>query len=290
MRIAVTGGTGFLGKPLVAALRSRGHDVRVLSRGGTGRDFFEAGKPLPAGALDGAEAVVNLAGEPIARRWTAAAKKQLVDSRVEGTRAVVEAARGTGVRVLISASATGYYGPRGDEPLDESASPGHDFLAGLCQAWEAAAEPARAAGLRVVHPRIGVVLHPEGGALAKMLPLFRLGVAGRLGSGRQAFSWIHRDDMVSLLVFCLETSAVSGPVNGTAPNPVTNAELTHALARAVHRPAVLPAPGFALKLALGEMSEMLLTGQRVLPQKALQAGFKFAFPMLDPALGQMLGS
>jgi uncharacterized protein len=297
VKIAVTGGTGFIGRPLVEALLARGHGVRVLSRSGSAAvspsgataGFFDAGKPVEAGALNGVEALIHLAGETISSRWTRAYKETLTRSRVDGTRALAAALAGTGVRTWISASAIGYYGPRDSEPLDESATPGTDFLAQLCASWEAAADPARASGVRVVHPRIGVVLHPDGGALRKMLPPFRMGVGGRMGTGQQWMSWIHRADLISLLVSLVEHDAMSGPVNATAPNPVTNGDFTQALAGALHRPAVLPAPSFALKLALGEMSSLLLTGQRVLPEKALAAGFVFTHPSLPDALAHLLG-
>jgi len=294
MRVAVTGATGFLGRPLIQALLARGDQILALSRSraaipGVQAGYFEAGQPLEPGALDGVDAVVHLAGEPVAKRWTATYKDRLIRSRVEGTRTIAEALRGTRVRVLISASATGYYGPHGAEELDESSSSGSDFLSGLCRAWEEAAQPARDAGVRVVHPRIGIVLHPEGGALGKMLTPFRMGVGGRLGSGEQYMSWIHRADLLSLFLFALDHDALRGPINGTAPQPVTNAEFTRALGRALHRPAVMAAPGFAIKLAMGEASDILLTGQRVLPKKGLAAGFSFAHPSLDGALADLLG-
>jgi uncharacterized protein (TIGR01777 family) len=294
MRVAVTGSTGFLGRPLIEALLRRGHQVKALSRAraavpGTEAGFFDAGKPLEPGTLDGVDAVIHLAGEPIAKRWSAAYKEKLVRSRADGTKVISEALRGTGVKVLISASATGYYGPHGTEELDESSPPGSDFLSSLCRTWEEAAQPARDAGVRVVHPRIGIVLHPGGGALGKMLTPFRMGLGGRLGSGEQYMSWIHRADLISLFLFALDHPALSGPVNGTAPQPVTNAEFTRALAHALHRPAVLPAPGFALKWAMGEVSDVLLTGQRVLPRKALAEGFSFAHPSLEGAFADLLG-
>jgi uncharacterized protein (TIGR01777 family) len=294
MRVAVTGATGFLGRPLIQALQARGDQILALSRSraaipGAQAGYFEAGQPLEPGALDGVDAVVHLAGEPVAKRWTATYKDRLIRSRVEGTRTIAQALRGTHVRVLISASATGYYGPHGAEELDESSPSGADFLSGLCRAWEEAAQPARDAGVRVVHPRIGIVLHPEGGALAKMLTPFRMGVGGRLGSGEQYMSWIHRADLLSLFLFALDHDALRGPINGTAPQPVTNAEFTRALGRALHRPAVMAAPGFAIKLAMGEASDILLTGQRVLPKKGLAAGFSFAHPSLDGALADLLG-
>lgn len=291
MNVAVTGGTGFIGARLVARLATEGHQVRVLSRKPErGAVFFDAlAKPAP-GLLDGCDAVINLAGEPISQRWTPEHKDRVLRSRVQGTAAIVEAARAAGsVKVLMSASAIGYYGPHGDEKLHENSPPGNDFLAEVCKAWEVAAAPAKSAGIRTVLPRIGVVLHPEGGALKQMLPLFKLGVGGRLGSGKQYMSWIHLDDVISLLLHALKTQVVDGPMNVTAPVPVTNADFTRALGAALHRPALFPAPAFALKLALGEMSSMILEGQRVMPDKALLTGFNFAYPTLESALGNLLG-
>jgi uncharacterized protein (TIGR01777 family) len=301
MTVALTGASGFLGPQLVQRLLERGHEVHVLARdvaralkrlppGVTG-SFFDAATPLSPDALGGAEAVVHLAGEPVAQRWTERARQRIRDSRVVGTRVLVEAMRAAGtVRHFVSASAIGIYGAdRGDEPLTESGSPGEDFLAHVCRAWEAEAMEAAAAGIRTVVPRIGVVLHPEGGALAQMLPAFRLGVGGRMGSGRQYISWVHRDDTLALLLFALERTELSGPMNVTAPEPVTNADFARALGAALHRPAVLPVPAFALKLAFGEMSEVVLGGQRVLPRVAQEAGYRFQYPELTGALRALLG-
>ncbi|QRK12487.1 TIGR01777 family oxidoreductase [Archangium violaceum] len=301
MKIAVTGASGFLGPQLVERLLERGHGVHVLARdvkrtlarlppGVTG-SYFDAATPLSPDALGGAEAVVHLAGEPVAQRWTERARKRIHDSRVVGTRLLVEAMRAAGtVRHFVSASAIGYYGgDRGAEPLTETSSPGEDFLARVCRAWEAEALEAAASGIRTVVPRIGVVLHPAGGALKKMLPLFRWGVGGRMGSGQQYMSWVHRDDALGLLLFALEQPELRGPMNVTAPEPVTNAELTRALGAALHRPAVLPVPSLALKVAMGEMSEAVLGGQRVLPRVATESGYPFQYPEVSGALRALLG-
>jgi hypothetical protein len=297
MQIAITGASGFIGRALAERLSAEGHSLRLLYRRPEEQRhlpprataaFFDARAKLPEGLLEGCEAVVNLAGEPINQRWTPAHKERVVHSRVDGTSALVRAAKEAGVRALISASAIGYYGPHGDEALTEDSPPGSDFLAQVCKAWEAAAAPAQAAGIRTVVVRIGVVLHPEGGALAQLLPIFRLGAGGPLGAGTQYTSWIHRGDLVSLLLHALSSPDLAGPLNATAPHPVTNRELTRALAQAVHRPAFLPVPSFALKVALGEMASMLLSGQRVLPQRTLESGFAFAHPTLPEALRDLL--
>ena len=242
--------------------------------------------PVPA-----CDAVVNLAGEPIAQRWTPAAKKRIYDSRVEGTRRLVHALSAQSQRpgVLVCASAVGVYGSRGDEILTEKSSPGAGFLPHVVTDWEESAQTAEALGIRVISLRFGMVLG-RGGALAKLLPLFRLGVGGRLGSGRQWMSWIHIDDAVSLILLALENAALRGAVNATAPHPVTNDEFTRRLAGALHRPAIFPAPAFALKLALGEMSEVLLDSQRVLPVAALATGFHFQYPELSVAFANILST
>ncbi len=301
MKVALTGASGFLGPLFVQRLLERGHTVHVLARDvkralgrlpqGVSGSFFDATTPLSPDALEGAEAVVHLAGEPVAQRWTEAARRRIRDSRVVGTRLLVEALRAAGtVRHFVSASAIGYYGAdRGAEPLTESSAPGEDFLAGVCRAWEAEAMEVAAAGIRTVVPRIGVVLHPEGGALKQMLPLFRLGLGGRMGSGRQYLSWVHREDTVGLLLFALEQPGLSGPMNVTAPEPATNADFSRALGAALHRPAVVPVPSFALKLAVGQMSEAVLGGQRVLPQRAQEAGYRFQYPTLPETLRSLLG-
>jgi uncharacterized protein (TIGR01777 family) len=230
-----------------------------------------------------------LAGEPVSQRWTEAAKKRIHDSRVEGTRRLVNAlsTQSDRPRVLVCASAVGYYGSRGDQILTEASTPASDYLARVVVGWEEAAREAESLGIRVVRLRFGMVLGP-GGALAKLLPLFRFGVGGKLGSGHQWMAWIHIDDAVNLIVFALNFAAIHGAVNATAPHPVTNEEFTERLAIALHRPAILPVPAFALKLALGEMSEMVLASQRVLPTVAKSAGFRFQYPELRDALENLL--
>ena len=302
MRILVTGGTGLLGRRLVARLLARGDEVVVLTReparaaGRMGAARLVAwdplAEPVPPGALAGAGAVVNLLGEPIAAgRWTAARKERIRASRVLGTRSLVAgiAAAERPPAVLVSGSATGWYGPRGDEELDESAPAAADYLGQLCRDWEAEARRAEPAGTRVVLLRTGIVLSPEGGALAKLLPLFRLGFGGPVGSGRQWLSWIHVEDLCALVVHALDRAELIGPVNGTAPNPVRNRDFGRALGRALGRPALLPVPAFAMRLVLGEMAQaLLLTGHRVVPRRALATGFRFAHPDLDGALADLL--
>jgi uncharacterized protein (TIGR01777 family) len=297
MRALVTGATGFIGRALCARLQAPAVLARDPARARAsvpgGRAYaWDAGSEVPAEALAGAEAVFHLAGEPIAAgRLGAAQRRRVLDSRVAGTRAVVAALGRAAPRpaVLVAASAVGFYGSRGDEPLPESAAAGHGFVADVCRAWEAEARAAEALGVRVVALRIGIVLGSGGGALERMVKPFRLGVGGRLGSGRQWVPWIHLDDVVGLALHAAATAALAGPVNAVAPAPVTNAELTRALGRALHRPAVLPVPTFALRLALGELSEVLLASQRVVPEAALRAGYRFRFAELDAALRDLLG-
>jgi uncharacterized protein len=275
--VVLTGARGFMGRALTARLEAAGHRVLPL-------------KVREAQAVPPCDAVVHLAGEPIAQRWTAAAKQRIRDSRIEGTRRLVGhlAKLERAPRVLVAASAIGIYGSRGDEILTEASAPGRDFLAGLCVAWEQAAQEAAPLGTRVVSLRFGIVLGREGGALARMLPPFRLGVGGRLGSGRQWMSWIHLEDVAGLIEFSLGADRIAGPVNATAPNPVTNAEFTRHLAAALHRPAFTPAPAFALKLMFGEMAGLLLDSQRVEPRAALAAGYAFRYPELALALTSLL--
>jgi len=287
MRVLVTGGTGFVGAPLCRALRGEGHTVTVVTRDPGGVAGAAVGWDALEPAVRDADALVNLAGEPIAGgRWTAARKEQIVASRIETTRALVSAVAATERRpsVLVSASAVGYYGPRGDEPLDETATPGAGFLADVCRAWEAEALAAEPLGLRVVRLRLGIVLATEGGALGRMLPPFRAFVGGPLGSGRQWMSWIHRDDVTGLVVAALDGDAWRGAVNATAPSPVTNAEFAQALGRALARPAWLRTPAAVLRLALGEMAGMLLTGQRVVPAVAERLGYAYRYRDLASAL------
>jgi len=294
MQVVVTGGTGFIGRRLGARLLEKGHDVVVLSRGGARPALpagirvvsWQTGAPGWEAAVDGADGIVNLAGEGIAQRWTAGAKARIVSSRLEAVAALADAL-GRARRkpsVVVNASAVGYYGSRDDEVLDESAPPGDGFLARTCVAWEEAAARLAGPGLRVVRVRIGTVLAAEGGALAKMLPAFRAFAGGPIGGGAQWMSWIHRDDLVDLLVFALEDGRTDGPLNGTAPNPARNREFSSALGRAVHRPAIAPVPAAAVKLLFGEMAAVVLEGQRVVPAKALSLGFAFRFPRLAEAL------
>src|SRR5262245_34933166 len=300
MRVVVAGGTGFLGAPLVSSLARDGHEVVVLTRGSHGARGSQPANVsfLPwtpngeAGswksAIDGAGAVVNLAGESIAgKRWSAEQKQRILDSRVRATRSLVAAIRqaATPPAVLVSGSAVGYYGPLGDQIVAEDSRPGSDFLAKVCVEWE---REAAAAGdrTRLVCVRTGIVLEKDGGALPEMLPPFKFFVGGPVGTGRQYWPWIHRDDWLALVRWSIATPAVSGALNATAPNPVTNAEFAHALGRAMHRPAFMPAPGFALRIMLGEMADgLLLSGQRAVPAKATQAGFTFKYARVEDALG-----
>jgi uncharacterized protein (TIGR01777 family) len=279
MNIAITGASGFVGQALTERLRGSGHSVSAIS----------LRTPPPPEMFAGCHAVVNLAGEPIAQRWTAAARERISSSRIQGTRSLVTALRKHPPAVLVSASAVGYYGPRGDETLTEDSPAASDFLGELASAWEKEARAAEQFGVRVAIPRIGVVLG-RGGALAQMLLPFRLGVGGRLGTGRQWMSWIALDDLVSLIEFAIGDAALSGPVNAVAPNPVTNAIFTRELAAALHRPAIFPVPAFALKILFGEMSQVLLEGQRVIPQAAVRAGFAFHFADLGQALRQAVSA
>jgi uncharacterized protein (TIGR01777 family) len=292
MRITLTGATGRIGARLVTALTGRGDDVTVLSRDPRkGVEWHPEAGPAPAGALAGRDAVVHLAGEDVAQRWTAAAKRRILESRERGTRHLVAGIEAADPRpaALISASAVGFYGPRGDEPVDEEARPGSDFLARVCVAWEREAEAAAALGLRVVRVRTGVVLDRHGGALEKMLPFFRLGIGGPVAGGRQYLPWIHLDDLVGIHRRAIDDAAWSGPVNGTAPEPVTNREFSRALGRALRRPAVAPVPGLAVRLLYGEMAEIVVHGQRAVPRRTQELGYAYAHPRLDEALRSALG-
>jgi uncharacterized protein (TIGR01777 family) len=291
MKVVVAGGTGLLGRALVAGLRTEGHDVKVLSRRARAPHQIawtpDGTVGAWAAALGDADAVVNLAGESIASgRWTGVRKDRIRDSRIRATRSLVTAIQSAARRpsVFVSGSAIGYYGPHGDEPVTEQTPPGDDFLAMVCREWEA--EALRAAGAtRVVLLRTGIVLAKEGGALPSMALPFKLFAGGPVGSGHQYQAWIHRHDWVTMAAWALRTPAVSGPLNVTAPNPVTNREFARTLGRVLHRPAFMPAPGFALRLALGEMADaLLLTGARVIPSRAQAMGFPFQFPTLEPAL------
>jgi uncharacterized protein len=305
MRVTVTGASGLIGSALLAELREHGDEVTVLSRdpsrtrealGVEAVRWDPLGEPAPVQALADADAVVHLAGENVAQRWSERAKQAIRDSRVVGTRnllagleAAGETPAGQRPRTLISGSAVGYYGPRGEEPLDEDASPGSDFLSETCVAWEAEAERASTLGMRVVLVRTGVVLSRDGGALKKMLPPFQLGVGGPVAGGEQYMSWIHREDLVGMIRAALDDQRWSGPINGTAPEPVSNREFSHALGHALHRPSLVPVPGFALGLLYGEMAGIVTTGARVVPAKPLVLGYDFRHPELAEALHSALG-
>lgn len=294
MRVFIVGGTGFVGVNLANRLRSRGEEVTVMGHAAGRPRGLDAAVAVVTGdaTLPGAwqervaghEAVVNLAGAPIFTRWTGAAKDALRRSRVLSTRNLVDALPAGGAVTLVSASAVGYYGFHGDEELGEEAAAGNDFLARLCVDWEAEARRAGERGARVAIARFGIVLGPGGGVLGKMAPIFRAGLGGRLGSGRQWFSWIHVEDLCGALLYLLGRPQSAGAYNFTAPGPVTNRELTRVLARLLRRPAFLPVPGFAVRLALGEFGAVLLEGQRVLPRRLLAEGYRFAHPGFAAAL------
>ncbi|MFE9533821.1 TIGR01777 family oxidoreductase [Streptomyces sp. NPDC006691] len=295
MKIAVTGSTGLIGAELVRSLRADGHQVlRLVRRRPDAPDEVEwdpVRQYVDAAGLAGCEAAVHLAGAGVAdHRWTAAYKKEIRDSRVLGTAALTEALASldTPPKVLVSGSAIGYYGDTGGRPVDESAPPGEGFLSRVCVEWEEAAAPAEEAGIRTVFARTGLVVAREGGAWAKLIPLFRAGLGGRLGGGGQYWSFISLHDEVAALRFLLDAEDLSGPVNLTAPEPVTNAEVTAAMSRLLHRPALFPVPAPAMRLALGEAAEDILSSQRVLPSRLLSSGFAFAFPSVDDAIGAAL--
>jgi len=278
MIIAVTGASGFIGRRLTERLRAEGHTVREIS-------LHRRAPIVPV-----CHAVVHLAGEPVAQRWTRSVRDRILKSRVEGTKSLVKALSEHPPPVLVSASAIGYYGSRGDEILTEASQPGADFLAQVVIEWEREARSAEQFGIRVVPLRFGMVLGRGGGTLKKMLLPFRLGLGGRLGTGQQWMSWIHLDDLIALIGFAIESAQCKGVMNAVAPHPVTNAEFTHDLARALHRPAVFPVPEFGLKLLYGEMSQVILGSQRVKPEAALKAGFEFRVAELGPALRQILAN
>jgi len=295
--LTITGASGFIGRRLLKTLLAAGHTLHVLSRhAGTNLPkevrlsvWDPSQGPPPRQALETADAIIHLAGEPVGQRWTPEAKLRIRESRVAGTRHLVEALAALPRRpaVLLCASAIGYYGDAGDQPLDETAAPGAGFLPEVCVAWEREARQAEALGLRVACIRIGLVLDARGGALQRMLPPFRMGVGGRLGSGQQWMSWIHAADLADLFRFALE-NPVRGPLNAVAPEPVRNVEFTRELAGALHRPAIFPMPPFALRVLFGEMAGVLLESQRVQPRAAEAAGFRFRFPKLGPALADLL--
>jgi uncharacterized protein len=337
MKVTVTGASGLVGGSLVAKLLQRGDEVTVLTRdpdraraklgsdapmagGGqsvdaSGSESMDASaalelvrwdlmsEPAPAQALAGRDAVVHLAGEPVAQRWSEQAKRAIRDSRVTGTHNLVEGLRALAAvdvhgdegrrparpNVLVSSSAIGYYGPHGVEPIDEEAPAGNDFLARVCAAWEAQARGVEQLGMRAVQIRTGVVLDRSGGALEQMLPPFRLGIGGPVAGGRQYVAWIHGDDLIGIMLAALDDERWSGPVNATAPEPVTNRELSRALGAALHRPALLPVPAMALRVLYGDMASIVTTGVRAVPAKALVLGYGFEHPRLDEALRAALG-
>lgn len=302
MRILVTGATGLIGRSLSQSLLNEGHTVIGLSRSPENargvpvtemRRWDAMSGPPSSDVMAGVDAVIHLAGEPIAaHRWSDEQKRRIRDSRVLSTRHLVAGIGAMSERpaAFISSSAVGFYGDRGDEPLDELSPPGRGFMPEVCIEWEREAERAAASGVRVVLVRTGVVLSREGGALDKMIWPFKLGLGGKLGDGRQWFPWIHIADIVGLYRYALMNAAIKGPLNGTAPAPVTNAEFTREFAAALHRPAFVPVPEFGLRAAMGEMAAVLLASQRVLPSAAVAAGYRFRFERLRDALGDLLDS
>jgi len=302
-RVTLTGATGLIGTRLVRALRERGAEVTVLTRSPErAREAFGAdvqahawdpvAGPAPAEALAGRDAVVHLAGENVAQRWSDDSKRRISDSRELGTRNLVAGLRAADPRpaVLVSSSAVGYYGPHGDEELPEETPPGSDFLAGVCVVWEREAQAAETLGLRVVLVRTGVVLDKDGGALGKMLPFFKAGVGGPVAGGEQLMPWVHADDVAGIYLRAIDDAAWSGPVNATAPRPVTNKAFSKALGRALHRPALAPVPAFAIQLLYGDMSEIVTKGQNAVPRRPLALGYAFEHPELDEALRSALRS
>ncbi len=303
MNILITGGNGFIGRALSQALRNSGHTVIITTRRKTTEKHILTWNPpalIPSDTISNIDAVINLAGESIASgRWTGERKERILSSRINTTRTLLESIkkippssplekRGRGdfkkPKVLISASAIGYYGPRGDEYVTEDAPPAGDFLANVCRAWEEEAIKAKEFGVRVVTVRIGGVLESDGGALPPMTTPFKFFLGGPIGNGKQWFSWIHRDDIVGIIEYTLEDDSISGPVNLTAPQPVTNREFSSALGETLGRPSWLPVPEFMIKLTLGELGGILLTGQRVIPEKALKAGYQFKYQEVNEAL------
>ena len=289
--IAISGATGLVGGELIPSLKHVGHSILTLSRrnAGTGSVLWDPAKGVtPLGALEGVDAVVHLAGENIAgSRWTAAVKERIRSSRVDGTRNLVKSLSllKTPPKTLVCASAIGFYGHRGEERLDDASAVGSGYLADVCKEWESEAQEAEKIGLRVVRLRIGVVLSKKGGALAKMLLPFKLGVGGIIGSGKQYWSWVGLNDLVRIISFCVENEGISGAVNAVSPNPMTNYDFTKAVGAVLHRPTIFPMPAFAAKLALGEMAdELLLSSIRVEPHKLQSAGFQFAEPDLTSCL------
>jgi uncharacterized protein len=295
MNVLISGATGLIGSSLSQELESGGHRITRLTRSPEGPNDirWDPDADIIDGSLEGHDAVVHLAGESIAEgRWTPSKKERIMESRKRGTRLLAEsiAALPTPPGVMVSASAVGYYGDRGNEVLREDSSPGSDFLAEVCKAWEAAADPAREAGIRVVHPRFGIVLSPKGGALGTTLPIFKLGGGGRIGSGRQWWSWVALDDVVGAIVHALEDESVEGPVNVGSPNPMTNAEYTKVLGKVLNRPTFFAVPAPAIRTVIGGMADaLLLASQRMQPVKLRETGYRFRYPELEDALRHLLG-
>jgi uncharacterized protein (TIGR01777 family) len=296
MRVLISGATGLIGEPLIPELERGGHRVIRLTRSPrSGEDigWNPLAGEIDASRLEGTDAVVHLAGESIAEgRWTPQKKRRILESRQQGTRLLAEKVAGLPEppEVMVSASAVGYYGDRGNELLREESGPGSDYLAEVCKTWEAAADPAREAGIRVVHPRFGLVLSPKGGALGRTLPIFKLGGGGRIGSGRQWWSWVAIDDVVGAILHALTNDSVEGAVNVGSPNPLINAEYTRVLGRVLNRPTVFPLPAPAARLVLGEVADaLLLASQRMEPAKLKETGYEFRYPELEGALRHLLG-
>jgi uncharacterized protein len=300
MKVAVTGGTGFIGTRLVERLQAEGHQVLLLVRNRSkvqsrfpDAEVVEYTPKLSGSwqqAISGCDGVINLAGEPLATRWNDSIKQEVLESRTLGTQRIVEAIAQANPKpsVLVSASAVGYYGTSETDTFAETSSPGQDFLAQVCQGWEAEAEKVKASGTRLSIIRIGIVLGPDGGVLARMMLPFQVFAGGPLGSGEQWVSWIHREDLINLLLKALTDPSIAGVLNGTSPNPVRMNELCQVLGQIVHRPSWLPVPGFALELLLGEAAKLVLEGQRVLPQQTQAAGFQFQYATLQSALAEIL--
>jgi uncharacterized protein len=294
-RVLVSGASGLIGTALIPSLETRGYEVVRLVRGpanGNGRIVWDPSRPIPPESVSGFDVIVHLAGESIAGRWNEVKKQKIRDSRVTGTRNLAQALAQAKNKpqIFVCSSAIGYYGTRGDEVLRENSAAGTGFLPDVCRDWEAATEAAIKSGIRTVHIRTGIVLSPKGGALAKMLPPFRLGLGGRIGDGRQWMSWIDVDDMIGAIHHILKTDLLQGPVNMVAPKPVTNVEFTKTLASVLSRPAIFPLPAFAIRSIFGEMGETLLLGsQRIEPARLVETGYPFRFRELRDSLKNLLG-